>query len=125
MLLRVKFLSLFALAGFLLFLLLRNHWQEDSLDLSFSNTVNVTEGSHNGTCQCSCELQHEPEVMEWDSSRVLRGSPAERFRGMLLHQHLMIQRAQIVLDNLRNDTRYLTTCAAAGFSMNLSLFNQI
>lgn len=99
MLLRVKkhliFLSLFVLAGF--FFLHRetpyllHHNEEDSLDLPFSNDVNVTEGSYDGTCQCSpCEFQqHEPEVTDWDSSRVLRGSPTERFRGMLSRQHLM------------------------------------
>ena len=68
--------------------------QENSPELPFSNDdVNATEGSYDGACQCSpCELQRqEPEVMDWDSSRVLRGSPTERFRGMLLYHHLMIR----------------------------------
>ena len=93
MVLRIKrqfvFLLLFILAGFFLYrqspyLLLHN--QEDSLDLS-SNNLNVTEESYDGACQCSsCESQqNEPEVMDWDSSKVLRGSPTELFRGMLSH----------------------------------------
>lgn len=107
----------FLLASFfLLYLLLRN--QEDSPS---SNDVNVIEGSCSSQCS-PCE--HEPEIMDWDSSRVLRGPPTERFRGMLSHQQLTIQSVYIVLDNLRNDTRYLTTCAAAGFSMDFSIFNQ-
>ena len=98
MFLRVKrqfeYLALFALAGLLFLLLLRN--REGSLYFSSSSDLNVTqaEGSHHVTeaCQCSpCELQQpEPEVMKWDSSRVLRGPPTERFRGML--SRLMIQR---------------------------------
>ena len=78
----IVFLSLFVLAGFFFlyrqtfYLLLRN--QEDPPDLLSSKDANVTEGS----ASSSCEFQHEPEVMDWDSSSVLRGSPTERFRGM-------------------------------------------
>jgi hypothetical protein len=94
MLLRIKrhveFLALFVLAGSFFLLLLRNRNREDSLDLPSSNDVNVTGGSHDGACQCfPCESQREPEVMDWDSSRVLRGSPTEWFRGMLSRQYLM------------------------------------
>jgi hypothetical protein len=88
MLFRIKrhfvFLLLFVLAGIFFYrppyLLLHN---QDQL------SRNVTEGSSDGTYPY--ELQrHEPEVMDWDSSRVLRGSPTERFRGNS-DQHLMIQ----------------------------------
>ena len=110
---KLEFLALFVLVASLVLLLFRI-W----LDLPFSNILNVSEESHDGTCQCQ---QRQPEAvsMEWDSSRVLQGSPTERFRGMLSRQYLIVQSIQFLLDNLRNDTQYLTTCAAAGFSMNL------
>ena len=110
---KLEFLALFVLVASLVLLLFRI-W----LDLPFSNILNVSEESHDGTCQCQ-QPQPEAVSMEWDSSRVLQGSPTERFRGMLSRQYLVVQSIQFLLDNLRNDTRYLTTCAAAGFSMNL------
>ncbi|KAF8814371.1 hypothetical protein BYT27DRAFT_7179523 [Phlegmacium glaucopus] len=64
----------------------------------------AAEGSYHGKCpQCSlCDVKEHSElevVNDWDSSRVLIGAPTKHFR-----------------DNLRSDTRYLTTCAVAGFT---------
>ena len=87
----LEILSVFVLASFCFFFLFRN--REHSIVMRSSNVANVTEleGLQDGLadCHCSpCEFQQpEPEVMEWDSSRVLRGSPTERFRGMLSLQH--------------------------------------
>ena len=127
MLIRVKrhlvFLSLFVLAGFFFLYRQTPYLPFRDQEGSSSNDVNATDDE---PCQCStCELQpHELEVMDWDSSKVLRGSPTERFRGMVISHHLMIRVQIVLLDNLRNDTRYLTSCAAAGFSMNLPIFHQ-
>ena len=85
----VEILGAVVLAGSFLVLLFRN-W----LELSFSNDVNVNEASHDGVCHQLPEPQLEV-VLDWDSSRVLQGSPTERFRGMLSRQYLMLQRIQI------------------------------
>ena len=82
----IEFFALFILAASFFLLLFRN-W----LDLQFSNNLTVSEESHDGACQ-----QPEPEVMEWDSSRVLLGPPTERFRGMLSRQFLIIHRIQLL-----------------------------
>ena len=92
------FLLLFVLAGsFFRVYRQRPYRQQEELNLSYSNddhdlksnipfSINVTEGSYKGASQCppcevQLELQSTPEVMDWDSSRVLRGAPTERFRG--------------------------------------------
>ena len=87
-------LSVFVLAGSCFFFLLRNQEYSLALVVPSSNDVNVTERLQDGACRCSpCEFQQlEREVMDWDSSKVLRGSPTKRFRGMISRQHLMIQR---------------------------------
>ena len=88
------FLPLFVLAGFFFWLYPpRPYRQQEEFNLFYSNDdhdlksnitfpINVTEGSYKGaSCDVQLELQSTPEVMEWDSSRVLRGAPTERFRG--------------------------------------------
>jgi hypothetical protein len=103
MLIRVKWhlvISLFVLVG-LFFGLCRQirFRRQEEFDLPYSNDdnfnmaiplpINVNQGSYDGACQCApCDVdQHsELEVADWDSSRVLRGAPTERFRGMLPHQ---------------------------------------
>lgn len=89
--------------------------------------MNVTDAFCRQCSLCDVQQQQHSElkvVQDWDSSRVLRGPPSKHFRGMSYSSET-IDISKTILDNLRNDTGYLTTCAVAGFSMGHSIFNYI
>ena len=100
---------------------------KDNIPVPFSE-IDLDGSYSGGACrQCSvCDVQQGSElqvVKDWDSSKVLMGAPTERFRGMLLSSILDIRKLNSTIDNLRNDTGYLTATAASGFSTSHSVFH--